>query len=98
MFVHTVFFWLKKNLSESQKEAFYTTAKTLTEIQPSVAAYIGKPADTERPVIDNTYDYSLTCIFESKADHDAYQIDPVHIEFIDKHAKDWARVVVYDAE
>lgn len=98
MFVHTVFFWLKKDLSDAQKEAFHAGAKTLTDIQPSVAAYIGKPADTERPVIDNTYDYSLTCIFENKADHDAYQVDPVHLEFIDKHAKDWARVVVYDAE
>ena len=98
MFVHTVFFWLEKNLSAEQRQAFYEGAKTLTEIQPSVAAYVGKPANTDRPVIDRTYDYSLTCIFENKADQDAYQDDPVHLEFIDKHAKDWARVVVYDAE
>ena len=98
MFVHTVFFWLEKNLNEEQREAFHAGAKTLTTIKPCVAAYVGKPANTDRPVIDRTYDYSLTCVFESKADQDTYQDHPIHLEFIDKHAKDWARVVVYDAE
>ncbi|MCM8535725.1 MAG: Dabb family protein [Lentisphaeraceae bacterium] len=98
MFVHTVFFWLEKDLTEAQREAFKQGATTLTEIQPNVAAYLGVPAKTDRPVIDRTYDYSLTAIFESKEDQDLYQDHPVHLKFIENHAKDWAKVQVYDAE
>ena len=98
MFVHTVFFWLKKSISEEQRQEFCKGAKTLIDIKPSVVTYFGKPADTTRPVVDRTYDYSLTCIFENKADHDLYQCHPVHLEFIDKHANDWSRVVIYDAD
>jgi hypothetical protein len=98
MFVHTVFFWLDKKLNEEQRQAFCDAATSLTTIKPCVAAYIGQPANTTRPVIDRTYDYSLTCIFENQADHDSYQDHPVHLDFINKHAKDWARALIYDAE
>jgi hypothetical protein len=71
----------------------------LTTIKPHVAMYLGKPAKTElRPVIDATYDYSLTCVFENIADQDKYQAEPLHLKFIDDHKADWQRVVVYDAE
>ena len=96
MFVHTVFFWLKKELSEEQRKAFFKGADTLTTIKPNVLIATGTPASTDRPIIDRSYDYGLTCIFESLEDHDKYQVDPVHLKFVENHANDWEKVLIYD--
>lgn len=96
MFVHTVFFWLKKELTQAQKEAFFKGVDTLKTIQPNVMITTGTPASTDRPIIDTSYDYGLTCIFESLEDHDKYQIDPVHLKFVENHANDWEKVLIYD--
>ena len=96
MFVHTVFFWLKKELSQEQKEAFFKGVDTLKTIQPNVMITTGTPASTNRPIIDTSYDYGLTCIFESLDDHDKYQVDPVHLKFVENHANDWDKVLIYD--
>ena len=96
MFTHNVLFWLKDELSDSEKEDFFKGVETLKDIQPHVMITTGKPADTDRPIIDRSYDYGLTCIFNNKEDHDKYQVDPIHLDFIDKHANDWKKVVIYD--
>ena len=98
MFVHSVFFWLKDELTQDQKEQFRQGVETLITIQPSVAVYVGTVADTDRPIIDKSYDLALTCIFENKADQDEYQIDPVHLAFVDNHKEDWKKVLIYDAD
>ncbi len=98
MFVHTVFFWLKKELTQAQREAFYKGVDTLKNIQPNILVTTGKPAATDRPIIDRSYDYGLTCIFKNLADHDKYQVDPIHLEFVKNHAKDWIKVQIYDFE
>ena len=96
MFVHNVYFWLKKELTEEQREKFFAGVDTLKDIQPNVKIVTGKPADTDRPIIDRSYDYGLVCIFESLEDHDKYQVDPVHLKFVENHANDWDKVLIYD--
>jgi len=96
MFVHTVFFWLKRDLSQADRAAFEKGLASLLEIRTIRHGAWGRPADTDRPVIDRTYDYGLTTIFEDKAGHDAYQVDPVHTAFVDACSKYWIRVLVYD--
>ena len=98
MFVHTVFFWLKDELSDDQKQAFFKGVDTLKTIQPNVMVTTGAPASTNRPIIDTSYDYGLTCIFESLEDHDKYQVDPTHLKFVENHANDWKKVLIYDYE
>jgi len=99
MLVHTVFFWLKEDLSTEQRQQFLDGVKPLLDIKPNVMITLGTPAATEqRPVIDSSYDYSLTCIFESIADHDTYQIDPAHLKFIEECKTLWSKVLVYDAD
>ena len=98
MLVHSVFFWLKKDLSSEQITAFEAALETMKDIQHADAVYVGTPATTEkRPVIDDSYDYSLTVILKDVASHDAYQIDPIHTEFL-KNKDLWEAVKVYDAD
>ena len=99
MLVHTVLFWLHKNLLDDQLTEFRVGLERLKYIKVTEAVYIGSPADTTpRPgVILKTYDFCLTVILKDIKAHDAYQIDPIHREFIETYSSYWKRVRVYDA-
>lgn len=95
--VHTVFFWMKSDVTDAQKSEFLIGLRTLVEIDEIESSYVGVPADTRRPVIDSSYSFSITLIFRTKSDQDAYQSHPNHLLFIDRYSDLWERVVVYDA-
>ena len=96
--VHTVYFWLTDEADEEDSQFFYEELKKLSNIQLIKQKFIGIPASTEeRDVIDNSYDYSITFVFESKEAEKAYQQHPDHLEFIDRNAHLWEKVRVYDA-
>lgn len=97
MFVHTVFFWLAHPESQSDRDALGAGLESLKSVKDISVAYIGKPADTRRPVVDHTYDFSITLVFADRAAHDAYQVHPVHLEFVAECAHLWNRVQIYDA-
>jgi hypothetical protein len=71
---------------------------SLINIPLSIRGLYGKPADTHRPVVENSYSYGLTILFKDLADHNSYQADPVHLAFVDKNSYKWVRVQVFDME
>lgn len=97
--IHNVYFWLKKDLPDTDRATFETELAHLLEIDYLAHGFVGKPAPTEpRPVTDHSFDYSLTLHFKSMADHDYYQRDcPKHKRFVDTCKTLWERVVVYDS-
>ena len=97
MFVHTVYFWLKEKDNKESSQALLAGLKTLKSVESVHAVYVGKPADTRRPVIDATYDYALTFVFADEQAHDIYQVHPVHTKFVADCAHLWGRVQIYDA-
>lgn len=98
MFTHHVFFWLKEGITQEEISKFEKGVKSLLDVEHVVSAHIGKPASTDRPVIDRTYSYSLLLIFEDKAGHDAYQPHPIHKKFVEDCSPLWTRVLIYDSE
>ena len=98
MFVHHVYFWLKRPSSEEDLQALVDGLRTLSAVPQIKSFHIGKPADTNRPVIDASYSVSWLNIFDSAADEAVYQEHPMHLEFIAKCSHLWERVVVYDSE
>jgi len=99
MLVHTVFFWLNKDLPGDKITEFRMGLETLTKIESAEAVYIGTPAATaERPVIDTSYDFCLTVVCKDVAAHDQYQIDPRHKAFIEQFKDCWKKVKIYDAD
>ncbi|MBX7254806.1 MAG: Dabb family protein [Candidatus Hydrogenedentes bacterium] len=98
MFVHSVYFWLKNSLSDEEVRTFREGLHSLEGIEVSRATYVGVPANTDRPVIDRSYSFALTVLFDDLAGHDAYQVHPVHKAFVQTYAGYWDRVVIYDAE
>lgn len=97
-FVHVVNFWLRKDLTPEERQLFETSVLALGAIDNLVLFHVGKPASTDRPVIDRSYNYNLVCVFKNKADHDAYQIDAIHDTFRDTCTPLWEKVVIYDSE
>ena len=98
-FIHIVFFWLKNPGNKEERKEFETAIHKLLET--SVYAkntHLGIPADTNRPVVDNSYTYCLKVTFENLEAHNNYQIEPAHKLFIAEASKLWEEVLIYDSE
>ena len=99
MLVHTVLFWLKPDLTNGQRTEFATALKALGDIPHHRSLHLGTPAGVaDRPVVDKTFDYSITCLFENLAAHNAYQVHPLHVAFLEQGKPKWIRSQVYDAD
>ena len=97
--IHHVFFWLNNPDSESDKQQLMKGLNTLGSIDEVKVLLVGTPASTiEREVVDNSFDVSELMIFESVEAQDAYQVHPIHIEFVENYSHLWERVVVYDVK
>ena len=97
--IHHVFFWLNNPDSESDKQQLMEGLNTLSSIDEVKVLLVGTPASTiEREVVDNSFDVSELMIFESVEAQDAYQVHPIHTEFVENYSHLWERVVVYDVK
>jgi hypothetical protein len=99
MLVHTVVFWLKEDTTDEQHAAFRKGLESLSGIAEVKATYVGTPATTDRPIVDRSYSFCLTNIFDTMADHDAYQVHPIHDVFVEECATPHVdKIVIYDAD
>lgn len=96
MFIHTVYFWLRPDLTDDQRAQFYAGVRSLTTIESVRHAYWGAPAPTDRPIIERGYSTGLIAIFADQTAHDAYQVDAIHDQFRAQCAEFWHKVVIYD--
>ncbi len=96
---HTVYFWLQDGLSDQELESFEAGVRSL-EASPTVRKlFLGGPAATpSRGVVDNSFDYNLVLWFDDVAGHDAYQISPVHLKFVEDHEDKFKEVRVFDTQ
>jgi len=99
MLVHSVYFWLKPELAAAERARFGAEVKKLAAIKTIEKIHIGAPASVPvRSVTDRTFDVALTILFGSAAAHDAYQVDPIHLAFVERNQASWVRVQVFDSE
>ena len=96
MFVHSVYFWLRDDLSPTAKTTFVEGIRSLTTIDSVQHGFIGTPADTHREIIDASYSYALVVSFADEAGHDRYQTHPVHDRFREQCGGSWSKIVIYD--
>jgi Stress responsive A/B Barrel Domain len=97
VFIHHVFFWLKEPANELSKKQLHQGLQQLSKVSTIQSFHIGQPANTGRSVIDTTYSISWLLTFNTAADQDSYQTDPIHLNFIKQCAHLWDKVVVYDS-
>lgn len=97
IFVHHVYFWLKNTGNVEDQQKLIEGLQKLSSVATIKQFHIGKPADTNRGVIDSSYAVSWMLIFENDADQASYQTDPDHLKFVEVYSHLWSKVVVYDA-
>ena len=95
--IHHVYFWLKNPDSAEDLKQLKEGLVKLSAVKTIKHFHIGKPAATRREVIDSSYALSWWTLFENKEDQDSYQVDPIHLKFIEECSHLWSKVVVYDS-
>jgi hypothetical protein len=99
MLIHSVFFWLRAELTTAERAHFLAEVKKLSAVRTIEKIYVGAPATiAERAVTERSFDVALTIVFPDGPAHDAYQVDPVHLAFVEGNKASWTRVQVYDSE
>lgn len=96
-FIHHVFFWLNHPDRKEDFDQLTEGLRKLSTVSTIRSFHIGKPADTNRDVIDRTYALSWLALFKNKADQDSYQTDPIHLKFVEECKHLWKKVVVFDS-
>lgn len=96
--VHHVYFWLKEPKNEAHKKQLVNALNELLKVSTIKMSHIGYPAGTEsRDVVDHSYSVSYMVMFDDQAGQDAYQVDPIHVKFVEENQHLWNKVVVYDS-
>jgi Stress responsive A/B Barrel Domain len=99
MLIHAVYFWLKPGLTAEQRAHFTAEVKKLAAIRTVEKVYVGAPSSiAERSVTDRSFDVALTIVFRDGPAHDAYQVDPLHLAFVEGNKSVWTKVLIYDSE
>lgn len=96
MFIHHVYFWLKNSGSKADKAKLIEGLRKLSKVKTIQQFNIGTPADTRREVIDSSYSISWFTLFKNGKDQASYQVDPIHLKFVEDYSHLWDKVIVYD--
>ncbi len=98
MFIHSVYFWLRPDLTSEELACYQAGVKSLLTVPCVRHGWVATPALPDRPVIDRTYSYALILVFDDLAGHDAYQVDPIHDKFRVGCKGLWNQIKIYDAQ
>jgi hypothetical protein len=97
MFSHVVIFWTDPRQPRAVDELLEGAEKYLRPIPGILHFHVGRMVPSPRPVVEQSYQVGLNVVFADKAAHDAYQVDPRHVEFVEKVFKRvCTKVLVYD--
>lgn len=99
MLSHMVYFTLKDS-SDAACDALLAEMKKYLKDHKGVEFFaVGRLADRyERPVNDRAFHVALNVVFDNRESHDAYQIAPEHLQFIENNKENWEQVRVFDAD
>ena len=96
---HMVYFKLKDATPEA-KLKLVEACDTYLEARDGVVFYAAgvRGEEFKREVNDLDFDVSLHIVFKDKASHDAYEVHPEHLKFIEAGKANWTKVRVFDSE
>lgn len=95
--LHSVFFYFQEDVDPAEAERQQAAVlQDLSQIGSVSKIWAGAPVGIDRDVVDNTYTTSLHAIFEDRAGLDAYQTDPIHLNFLQTFRANWKSVRVFD--
>ena len=97
MFSHVVIFWTKPEVPGAADKLLAGAQQYLSAVPGVRSFHVGKMVPSARPVVEQSYQVAINIIFDTKAQQDAYQAHPLHLEFVEKAFKpNCTKCVVYD--
>jgi len=95
---HVVIVWLKPEFKNDQfLNQLLEANKKLASIPSMQSIETGRAIQSERKIVDDSYDIGMVMMFKSEDDMNDYLVHPVHIEFLENFIKGKVdKVVVYD--
>ncbi|MGY6649026.1 Dabb family protein [Wenyingzhuangia sp. IMCC45574] len=98
IFHHNVYFWLNNPTDTSEREIFLACLKKFIDLSSYTdKVIVSEPARTPRSVVDSSYTFCLLVTFKSKEEHDLYQEEDVHLQFVKEAGHLWKKVQVFDS-
>lgn len=98
LLAHNVYFTLTDSSTAARNRLLETCKKYLSTHPGTVFFAVGTRAtELSRPVNDLEFDIGLHIIFQNQAAHDAYQVAPLHEQFVEENKGNWKRVRVFDS-
>lgn len=98
MLAHNVYFALNESTPANRQKLVDACNKYLAKHPGTVFYGVGTVCDLDRPVNDRDFDVGLHLIFKDRASHDAYQVAPLHEQFIAENRANWKKVRVFDSD
>lgn len=95
--IHSVFVWLKADMPAELRASFVEDTKALGKIESVSDIFVGPHAETgERSIVDHSYDIAIIVQYKDLGGHDAYQIDPIHQDYLAKYRAYFEKLQIYD--
>jgi hypothetical protein len=96
---HMVYFSLNNPTPQATQELLAACRKYLSG-HPGTEYFSVSTLNRElaRPVNDHQFDVALNMVFENREAHDAYQVHPKHLQFIEENKSNWKLVRVFDSD
>jgi hypothetical protein len=97
MFSHCVIFWTDPGQPHAAEELLAGMEKYLRPIPGWLHFHCGRMQASDRPVVETSYAVGLNLVFPDRSAEVAYQVHPLHVEFIEKVFRPLCtKAVVYD--
>lgn len=97
MLSHVVIFWTHPENPVAASQLLAGIEQYLRPIPGTLFFHCGHMSPSHRPVVEQSYQIALNIIFPSKESEKAYQVHPLHLEFLEKVFKPLClKATVYD--
>jgi len=94
---HIVLCWLKEPGSAAQRLQVIETSRTFAGIPGVLSVTAGEVIESDRPIVDDSFDVAITMTFASKEDMQAYLVHPSHTVAVKEVLMPLAsKITVYD--
>ncbi|MUT66489.1 Dabb family protein [Paenibacillus sp. NEAU-GSW1] len=84
--IHSVIFSLKHAAGSAEEQRFLADGRAILSSIPTVKEFRVLRQVSPK----NTYDFGFSMVFDNKADYEAYNVHPLHVDFV---ANRWEKEV-----
>ena len=97
MLSHVVIFWTRPEIPNAADALIAGAEKYLRPIPLAQSFHVGRMIPSHRAVVDQSYLVAIHLLFADKAAEEAYQVHPLHLDFVEKVFKpNCQRATIFD--